>query len=207
MPSRWENDLFSLAVATAGSTMENSWGWNGRRGREIKDRLSSSSLRGSCHPEKEIFQDARQRAEVKLFPSHPPKQGINHPVPAPSVRASHDTFHMGEATGGWHLPVAWPGADRIALSYPAVGFKCPRVQTGWVCSSCGPASTNRRSLTVCWEAQVQNIQKRCNTGFLQNIDMYWMCHLLISEYLTLSPSDSKQEGLVSFIYICLWIIY
>lgn len=34
----------------------------------------------------------------------------------------------------------------------------------------------------------------------------WMCHLLISEYLTLSRSDSKQEDSVSFIYICLWII-
>lgn len=41
--------------------------------REIKGRLSSSSLRGSCHPRQEIFQDVGQRAKVKLFPSHPPK--------------------------------------------------------------------------------------------------------------------------------------
>lgn len=137
---------------------------------------------------------------------HKPHCSINH---CSTVRASHDTFHVREATGGWHLPVAWPGADRIPLSYPAVGLKCPLIQTVLVCSSCGPANTNRHSLTICWEAQVQNTQKKDVIPDFCRICMCaenWMCHLLISEYLTLSPSDSKQEGLVSFIYICLWII-
>lgn len=118
---------------------------------------------------------------------------------------------MCEATGGWHLPIAWPRAGSIPLSYPAVGLKCPLIQTLRVCSSCGPANTNRHSLTVCWEAQVQNTRRDVIPDFCRiYIYIYictenWMCRLLISEYLTLSPSVSKQEGLGSFIYICLWI--
>lgn len=48
----------------------NSWGWKGRRGREIRGRLSSSSPRGSCHPRQEIFQDETESwSKALLKPS------------------------------------------------------------------------------------------------------------------------------------------